>query len=81
MAQNDFSCIKDTKFWSIAYPINVSSTQRSNTQILFENVGIVDCLTGVELSNCDKVTLINVDIATCEFGFKILNGNRRLNLW
>lgn len=78
MMQNDFSCIKDTKFWSIAYPINATSTQRSNTQLVFENVGIVDCLTGVELGTCDKVSLINVDIATCEFGFKILNGNRRI---
>ena len=78
MTQNDFSCIKDTKFWSIAYPIKVTSTQRSNTQILFENVGIVDCVTGVELESCDKISLINVDIATCDFGFKIENGNRRL---
>lgn len=78
LKQNDFSCIKDTKFWSVSYPIEAVTDARDNTQLLFENVGIVDCKTGILLEQNDKVSLINVDIATCEFGYKLLGRNKRI---
>lgn len=78
LKQNDFSCVKDTKFWSVSYPIEATTDARDNTQLLFENVGIVDCITGILLEQNDKVILINVDIATCETGFKLLGRNKRI---
>jgi hypothetical protein len=78
LKQNDFSCVKDTKFWSVSYPIEATTDARDNTQLLFENVGIVDCITGILLEQNDKVSLINVDIATCETGFKLLGRNKRI---
>lgn len=78
MTQNDFSCIKDTKFWYVSYPISCKTTQRDNTQILLENIGISNCKIGVEIEQSDKVSLFNVDIANCDIGFKILGRNKRL---
>ena len=78
MKMNDFSCIKDTKFWYVNYPISCRTDQRDNTQIVFENIGINTCKVGVELEQSDKVSLINVDVANTDIGFKILGRNKRL---
>lgn len=50
---------------------NVTSGERSNTQIHAKNLTIIRCLYGAKLSGCDKVSFIGMDCARCNTGLWI----------
>lgn len=73
--QADFLSVRRVKVWGsnrvFVVESDWSNSERDNTQIHFYNVGINDSNLGIYARQCDKMSLIGVDISGCSTGIHI----------